>query len=72
VRIRGPASFYASGEPLYVLDGSPIEAGPGGALSGINPWDIESIRVLKNPGDTAIYGMRGVNGVIVITTKGSH
>jgi TonB-dependent starch-binding outer membrane protein SusC len=72
VRIRGPASFYASGEPLYVLDGSPIEAGPGGALSGINPWDIESIRVLKNPGDTAIYGMRGVNGVIVITTRGSH
>ncbi len=72
VRIRGPASFYASGEPLYVIDGSPIEAGPGGALSGINPWDIESIQVLKNPGDTAIYGMRGVNGVIIIKTKGSH
>src|SRR5712692_2829488 len=72
VRIRGPASFYLSGEPLYVIDGTPIEPGSGGVLRGINPWDIASIQVLKNPSDTAIYGMRGANGVIVIKTKGSH
>jgi TonB-dependent SusC/RagA subfamily outer membrane receptor len=47
----------------------PITPGPGGALNGINPYDIESIRVLKNPADIAIYGMRGANGVIVITMK---
>jgi TonB-dependent SusC/RagA subfamily outer membrane receptor len=69
IRIRGPASFYASGEPLYVIDGTPIEAGPPGGFVGINPYDIESITVLKNPAETAIYGIRGGNGVIVITTK---
>jgi TonB-dependent SusC/RagA subfamily outer membrane receptor len=69
VRIRGVSSFYGSNEPLYVIDGIPIEAGPSGALSGINPYDIASIRVLKDPADTAIYGIRGANGVIVITTK---
>ena len=72
VRIRGPASFYANGEPLYVIDGTPIQAGPGGALRGINPYDIATIQVLKDPGDTAIFGVRGANGVIVITTRGSH
>jgi TonB-dependent SusC/RagA subfamily outer membrane receptor len=69
VRIRGAASFYGSGEPLYVVDGTPITPGPGGALVGINPHDIESIQVLKDAADTAIYGIRGGNGVIVITTK---
>ncbi len=69
VRIRGPASFYSSGEPLYVVDGTPMQAGPRGALSGINPNDIESIKVLKYPHETALYGVRGANGVIVITTK---
>lgn len=68
IRIRGPASFYANTEPLYVLDGVPIQAGPN-VLAGINPHDIASITVLKNPTDTAIYGIRGANGVIVITTK---
>jgi TonB-dependent SusC/RagA subfamily outer membrane receptor len=69
VRIRGVSSFYGSNEPLYVLDGTPIAPGPNGSLSGINPYDIESIKVLKDPAETSMYGMRGANGVIVITTK---
>jgi TonB-dependent starch-binding outer membrane protein SusC len=69
VRIRGSSSVYGNNEPLYVLDGMPIAAGPGGSLQGVNPHDIESIRVLKDPADTAMYGARGANGVIVIKTK---
>jgi TonB-dependent SusC/RagA subfamily outer membrane receptor len=69
VRIRGVTSIYGSNEPLYVLDGVPITAGPGGTLTGIDPYDIESIEVLKDPADTALYGMRGANGVIIIKTK---
>jgi TonB-dependent SusC/RagA subfamily outer membrane receptor len=69
VRIRGATSIYGSNEPLYVLDGVAIQPGPGGALTGIDPYDIESIEVLKDPADTALYGMRGANGVIVIKTK---
>jgi iron complex outermembrane receptor protein len=69
VQIRGPGSFYGSNEPLYVLDEVPIQPGRNGALTGINPHDIESIKVLKDPAETGIYGMRGANGVIVITTK---
>jgi TonB-dependent SusC/RagA subfamily outer membrane receptor len=69
VRIRGITSLYGNNEPLYVLDGVPIAAGPGGSLTGIDPYDIESIKVLKDPADTALYGMRGANGVIVIQTK---
>ena len=69
VRIRGATSFRGSPEPLYVLDGFPIEPGPNGGLTGINPYDIASIEVLKGPAETAMYGMRGGNGVIVIKTK---
>jgi TonB-dependent SusC/RagA subfamily outer membrane receptor len=69
VRIRGGTSVYGSNEPLYVLDGVVITPGPGGSLSGIDPYDIESIKVLKDPADTAMYGMRGANGVILIKTK---
>jgi TonB-dependent SusC/RagA subfamily outer membrane receptor len=69
VRIRGGTSLYGNNEPLYVLDGVPIQAGPGGTLNGINPYDIESIRVLKDPADTALYGARGANGVIIIKMK---
>jgi TonB-dependent SusC/RagA subfamily outer membrane receptor len=72
IRIRGPASFYLSSEPLYVVDGSPVEAGPGGTLTWLNPQDIASIMVLKDPSSTAMYGVRGANGVVVIRTKGSH
>ena len=69
VRIRGESTITGDKEPLYVVDGMTIEAGPGGALTGINPSDIESIQVLKDIGSTAQYGVRGANGVIVITTK---
>jgi TonB-dependent SusC/RagA subfamily outer membrane receptor len=69
VRIRGTTSVHGSNEPLYVIDGIPIEPGPGGSLFGINPYDIESIEVLKDAASTTMYGMRGANGVIVVKTK---
>ncbi len=69
VRIRGASSVYGNNEPLYVVDGIAMQPGPNGALTGINPYDIESIKVLKDAADTAIYGMRGANGVILIKTK---
>jgi TonB-dependent SusC/RagA subfamily outer membrane receptor len=69
VRIRGTTSLYGSNDPLYIVDGLPIQPGPNGSLTGINPHDIESIKVLKDAADTAIYGSRGANGVIVIKTK---
>jgi TonB-dependent SusC/RagA subfamily outer membrane receptor len=68
LQIRGPSSFLSDGEPLYVVDEVPVRPGYGGALVGVNPHDIESIRVLKDPADTGLYGVRGVNGVIVVTT----
>ena len=69
MRIRGTSSFTGSNEPLYVVDGLVITPGPGGALSGINPYDIATIRVLKEPTELTMYGARGANGVIVIKTK---
>lgn len=78
VRIRGAASINAGGDPLYVVDGVPLNdgtysGGQGGAslnpLADLNPNDIESISVLKDAGAAAIYGSRGSNGVILITTK---
>lgn len=70
VRIRGgSSSVYGNNEPLYILDGVPYQPGPGGSLSGLNPYDIESIRVLKDAADITMYGARGANGVIVIRTK---
>ena len=69
IRIHGTSSFYGSNNPLYVIDGTPLDAGPEGALTGVNPYDIQSIRVLKDPADVGIYGVRGANGVILITTK---
>lgn len=65
VRIRGNRSINASNEPLYVLDGVPTVD----AIDQLNPNDIESIDVLKDASATAIYGNRGANGVIIITTK---
>jgi TonB-dependent SusC/RagA subfamily outer membrane receptor len=72
VRIGGPTSFYSRQDPLFVVDGVPIEASPGGSLGWLSPHDIESITALKDPSTTAIYGVRGANGVIVIKTRGSH
>lgn len=68
VRIRGISSIYGSNDPLYVVDGTPVQADPGGALSWINPHDVASISVLKGPA-AAMYGSRGANGVIVVRTK---
>ena len=68
IRIRGGVnSFLANEEPLYVVDGTPLPAGTG-EISFLNPYDIEKIEVLKNPADVAVYGTRGANGVIRITT----
>ena len=69
IRIRGNSSFSGNASPLYVIDGRATEAGPGGSIPGINPYDIESIKVLKDPADLTMYGSRGGNGVIVIKTK---
>ena len=65
VRIRGVRSLNASNEPLYVVDGIPITGG----IQDFNPQVIESIDVLKDAAATAIYGSRGANGVILVTTK---
>ena len=70
IQMRGTSStFYGSNQPLYVVDGVAFRPGANGELVGINPYDIETIKVLKDASDTAIYGMRGANGVIEITTK---
>lgn len=79
IRIRGIGSISAGGDPLYVVDGIPITADPfigdnrGGMnqnpLATINANDIESVEVLKDAGAAGIYGSRGANGVILITTK---
>ncbi|MDR1153186.1 MAG: TonB-dependent receptor [Bacteroidales bacterium] len=65
IRIRGTSSVHRSNDPLYVVDGIVRTTG----LAGINPADIASIEVLKDASATAIYGSRGSNGVILITTK---
>lgn len=69
--VRGGASLGASNNPLFVIDGNPIGLSDGpGILSALNPEDIESFTVLKDAAAAAIYGSRGSNGVIIITTKG--
>lgn len=79
IRIRGGSSIQGGNEPLYVIDGFPIynsdvtsgvlSGSPTNPLSAINPSDIESITVLKDASSTAIYGSRGANGVVIVTTK---
>ena len=79
VRLRGTTSINAGNDPLYIIDGVPINSQPlqsianGGqtinALSDLNPNDIEKIEVLKDANATAIYGARGANGVVLVTTK---
>ena len=66
ITIRGVRSLTASNSPLYVVDGIPLITG---GIDNINPSDIESIDVLKDASATAIYGSRGANGVVIITTK---
>ncbi|MEO7362937.1 MAG: SusC/RagA family TonB-linked outer membrane protein, partial [Gemmatimonadaceae bacterium] len=74
IRIRGGTSINASNEPLFVVDGVPLQVGGGvsagrNPLNFLNPGDIESVSVLKDASATAIYGSRGANGVVIITTK---
>ncbi len=69
VRIRGASSAYGNNEPLYIVDGLAVQPGANGALSGLSPNDIDSIRVLKDAADIAMYGSRGANGVIIVKTK---
>lgn len=75
IRIRGGNSIQGGNEPLYVIDGIPVynDSGNSGAtlnrLSGIDPNDIQSIEILKDASATAIYGSRGANGVVIVTTK---
>ena len=70
LRIRGSASFMGNDEPLVVIDGMPIHGqGASRALKGIAPNDVARVEVLKDAGATSIWGMRGANGVIVITTR---
>ncbi len=69
IRIRGGSNtFYGSDEPLFVVDDTPLPAGSGGIVF-LNPNDIQKIEVLKNPADVGLYGIRGGNGVVKITTK---
>ncbi len=65
VRVRGVSSATAGNDPLYIVDGVPVENG----LANLNPNDVESMEVLKDASSAAIYGSRGSNGVILITTK---
>ncbi len=65
IRVRGGISITQSNEPLYVIDGFPSEDG----MNSLDPAEIESIDILKDASSTAIYGARGANGVVVITTK---
>lgn len=65
IRVRGSGSINRSNDPLYVIDGIVRESG----LTGLNPEDIQSMQILKDASSTAIYGSRGANGVVLITTK---
>ena len=72
ITIRGPGGVRSGSTPLFVVDGVPLDnasTGGGDPLNFINPQDIESFDVLKDASATAIYGARGANGVIIITTK---
>jgi TonB-dependent SusC/RagA subfamily outer membrane receptor len=70
VRIRGGSnSTYGNNAPLYIIDGVPFQPSAEGGLTGINPYDIASIKALKDAADITMYGVRGANGVIVIKTK---
>ena len=68
VRIRGTTSINKSSDPLYVIDGIISSSG----LEGLNPQDIQSMEVLKDASSTAVYGSRGANGVVLVTTKGGE
>jgi len=65
IRVRGNRSISATNDPLFVIDGIPVTGG----METVNPNDVESVEILKDASATAIYGSRGANGVILVTTK---
>lgn len=67
--IRGQGSIRGNNEPLYVLDGVPLQMEPGRGLYWVSPRDIATVAILKDASATAIYGVRGANGVVLITTR---
>ena len=69
IRIRGVTTFLGRSAPLYVVDGLPVEVDSERGLDWLSPAEIERIDVLKDPTETTMYGVRGANGVILITTK---
>ncbi|MDN3669485.1 TonB-dependent receptor [Echinicola jeungdonensis] len=69
VQVRGVGSITANNQPLYVIDGFPLESSGGNPMDNISPNDIESIQVLKDASAAAIYGSRASNGVVIINTK---
>ena len=69
VLIRGPGSINSNTEPLYVIDGMPVQDVTGRGLDWLNPGDILRIEILKDASTTSIYGVRGSNGVVLITTR---
>ncbi|MBI2404206.1 MAG: TonB-dependent receptor plug domain-containing protein [Gemmatimonadetes bacterium] len=69
IRIRGVSTFLGDKGPLYVINGIPVEVDPRRGLDWLSPSEIERIDVLKDPAETSMYGVRGANGVILITTK---
>ncbi|HEV8382595.1 MAG TPA: TonB-dependent receptor plug domain-containing protein [Gemmatimonadales bacterium] len=71
IHIRGTTTLLGDQEPLFIVNDLPLENPVGGNLSSINPRDIESIQVLRDAASTAMYGLRGSNGVIIIKMKGS-
>ena len=69
VRIRMISGVNPGGAPLYIVDGGAVRVQRGGAITWLDINEIESIEVLKDPAETAVYGPRGANGVIVIKTR---
>jgi iron complex outermembrane receptor protein len=69
LHIRGTTTIHGAQDPLVVVDGIPLEPNPAGNLSAVNPYDIATLEVLRDAAGTAMYGVRGSNGVIVIKTK---
>lgn len=67
--LRGEGSFYSDGQPLVVIDGLEVDPSASGGLTMVNPHDIATVKVLKDPASLSLYGVRGSNGVIIITTK---
>ncbi|MGH7665134.1 MAG: TonB-dependent receptor plug domain-containing protein [Gemmatimonadaceae bacterium] len=69
IQIRGQGSINGNNEPLYVIDGMPVSVSPGRGLDWINPGDIMRIEILKDASTLSMYGVRGANGVVLITTR---